>query len=92
MLSLSASIITIFFDITSVIVTLLPIYYCQCGMLIPTISIVRACARGTHLTTVPVDDARDERRLAHARVHSERSGRTAVHLPLAARLVGVLAR
>ena len=24
------------------------------------------CARGTHLTTVPVDDARDERRLAHA--------------------------
>ena len=35
-------------------------------MLITTISIVRACARGTHLATVPVDDAGDERRLAHA--------------------------
>ncbi len=44
-------------------------YCCQLllsvRMLITTF-IMSACARGTHLTTVPVDDARDERRLAHA--------------------------
>ncbi len=68
MLSLSASIITIFFDITSMIVTPYHHYLLlSVRMLITTISsIVRACARGTHLATVPVDDARDECRLAHA--------------------------
>jgi hypothetical protein len=48
-------------------------------------------AAGTHLAAVVVNDARDERRLAHARVHPERAGRTAIHLPFAARLVFVLA-
>ncbi len=76
------------------IVTLLPLFIIvsACAYYHYLLVLFVHCARGTHLATVPVDDARDERRLAHARVHSERSGRTAVHLPLAARLVGVLAR
>ncbi len=45
----------------------------------------------THLAAVTVDDASDERRLAHARVHPERAGWTAKHLPLPTRLVGRLA-
>ena len=43
------------------------IYYCQCVCLFPRlVALFVHCARGTHLATVPVDDARDERRLAHA--------------------------
>ena len=56
------------------------------------VGITKAIKRQLDLASVPVDDSRDESGLTHTRVHSERSSRTAVNLPLAARLVCVLAR